>query len=47
MDGPRDDHTKQSKPDRETNIIWYHVYVESKKNDTTELVYKTEIDSQT
>ena len=30
-----------------TNIIWYHLYVESKKNDTNELIYKTEIDSQT
>ena len=32
---------------RKTNIIWYHLYVESKKNDTNELIYKTEIDSQT
>ena len=23
-----------------TNIIWYHLYVESKKNDTNELTYK-------
>ena len=30
-----------------TNIIWFHVYVESKKNDTNELIYKTEINSQT
>ena len=30
-----------------TNITLYHLYVESKKNDTNELVYKTEIDSQT
>ena len=28
-----------------TNI--YHLYVESKKNDMNELIYKTEIDSQT
>ena len=28
MDGPRDYHTKRSKP--ETNL-WYHLYVESKK----------------
>ena len=27
-----------------TNIIWYHLYVESKKNkDTNELMYSTEI----
>ena len=31
VDGPRDYHTKWSKLDRETNIIWYHLYVESKK----------------
>ena len=29
------------------NIIWYHLYVESKKNYINELIYKTEIDSQT
>ena len=23
------------------NIIWYRLYVESKKNDTNELIYKT------
>ena len=32
---------------RKTNIIWYHLYVESKKNDTNKLTNKTEIDSQT
>ena len=30
-----------------TNIIPYHLYVESKKKDTNELIYKTETDSQT
>ena len=30
-----------------TNIIRYHLHVESKKNDTNELIYKTETDSQT
>ena len=25
-----------------TNIIWYHFYVESKKSDKSELIYKTE-----
>ena len=29
-----------------TNIIQYHVYVKSKKNDTNELIYKRETDSQ-
>ena len=32
---------------RKTNIIWYHLYVKSKKNDTNELIYKTKKDSQT
>ena len=31
---------------RKTNIVWYHFHVDSKKNDTNELIYKTEIDSQ-
>ena len=31
---------------RKTNIILYHFYVESKKNDTNELIYETETDSQ-
>ena len=44
MDGPRDYHTKWSQ--RKTNIIWHHLYVEFKKNDTNELIYKTETDSQ-
>ena len=30
-----------------TNIIWCCLYVEYKKNDTNELIYKTERDSQT
>ena len=24
------------------NIIWYHLYVESEKNNTSEIIYKTE-----
>ena len=31
------------KPVRETNIIWFHLYVES--NEQTELTSKTETDS--
>ena len=27
-----------------TDIIWYWLYVESKKNDINELIYKAEID---
>ena len=30
---------------RKINIIWYHSYVESKNNDTNELIDKTETDS--
>ena len=30
-----------------TNIICYHLYVEYKKNDTSELIFKTEIDPET
>ena len=41
---PRDYHTKWSKSDKDT---WYHLYVKSKKKNTSELIYKTEIDSQT
>jgi len=29
-----------------TDITWYHLYVEPKKN-TNESIYKTEVDSQT
>ena len=29
-----------------TKIICYHVYVESKKNGTNELIFKTEIESR-
>ena len=32
---------------RKAHTTLYHLYVESKKNDTNELIYKTEIDSQT
>ena len=45
MDGPRNDHTKWSQ--RKTDIIWYYLYVESKKYDINKLMYKTEIDPQT
>ena len=31
---------------RKARTPLYHLYVESKKNDTNELIYKTEIDSQ-
>ena len=31
MDGPKDYHTKWSKSDKDKQILWYHLYVESKK----------------
>ena len=45
MDGPRDYHTKRSKPERQTpyNIT----YTWNLKYDTNELIFKTETDSQT
>ena len=45
MDGPRDYHTKWSQT--KTNIVWYYLYAESKKNYTNELISKTETDSHT
>ena len=34
-------HIEWSKSNRKTNIIWYHLYVESNKNYTKWLIYKT------
>ena len=49
MDGPRDYHTNQSKSDRERQISHDITYMWNlkKNNDTNELIYKTETDSQT
>ena len=44
MGRPRMYHTEWSKS--KTNIIWYDLYVES-KNNTNEIIYKTQTDSQT
>ena len=41
MDGSRDIHIQWN--ESKTNIIWYHLYVESKKKNTNELTYKTEL----
>ena len=30
-----------------TNILWYNLYVETKKKDTNEVICKIELDSQT
>ena len=32
---------------RKTNTIWHPVYMDSKENDTNELIYRTKIDSRT
>ena len=45
MDGPRDYHTKWSKSDKDKYYMISHMW--NLKNGTTELIYKTEIDSQT
>ena len=48
MDGPRGYHTKWSKSDRERQILYDITYMWNLKNIyTNELIYKTEIDSQT
>ena len=47
MDGPRDCHTKWSKPDRVRQISYDITYMWNLKCDTNELIYKTETDSQT
>ena len=48
MDGPRNCHTEWSKSHREREILYDIVYMQSLKgNDTNELTYKTETDSQT
>ena len=47
MDGSRDYHAKWSKSDRERQISYDITYKWNLKNDTNELIYKIEIDSQT
>ena len=45
MDGSRDYHTKWSKLDREIQIPYDITYLWNLKNDTSELIFKTETDS--
>ena len=45
MDGPGDDHTKWSKSEKDKYCISRICGL--KKNDTVELIYRTETDSQT
>ena len=47
MNGPRDYHTKSSKWYRGRQISYDIIYMWNQKNDTNELIYKTETDSQT
>ena len=47
MDEPRDYHTKWNKSDRKRQISYDIIYMWNLKNDTNELIYKTETDSQT
>ena len=48
MNGPRDHHTKWSKPDKERPISYIaYMWNLKKKKDTNELIHKTEIDPQT
>ena len=44
MDTPGDYHTKWNHTEKNKYVI--KLYVESKKNDTYELIYKTETDSE-
>ena len=43
-DGPGDYHTKWNKSDRERQIAYDIAYMWNLKNDTNELIYKTETD---
>ena len=49
MEGPRDDHTKRSKSDRNKCQIPYDIIYmwNLEKKGTSELIHKMEIDSQT
>ena len=48
MDGPRDGNTESTKSDREGEILYDIPYTWNlKENDSNELTYKTEKDSQT
>ena len=48
MDGLGGHYAKWSKSDRERQILYYIMYMRNLKgNDTNELTYKTETDSQT
>ena len=46
MDGPQDYHTKQSKSERERQILYDITYMWNLKYDTNELIQKTKTDSE-
>ena len=46
MNGPRHNHTKWNKSNRKREI-YDIIYMRNLKNDTNELIYETETDSQT
>ena len=46
MGGGRDYHSKWNKSDKDKKP-YDIIYIENQKNDTNELIYKTEVDSQT
>jgi len=47
MDGARDDHTQQSKSERERQISYDITYTWSLKYNTNQHIYKTKLDSRT
>ena len=48
MDGARECHAEWNKSDREEEILYGIPYMQNlKRNDTNELIYKIETDSQT
>ena len=46
MDGPRDYHTKQSKSERERQILYDIIYMWNLKYDINQYIYETKTDSQ-
>ena len=46
MDGPRDDHTRWSKSQREGQILYDLTYTGNLKYGANELIYRIETDSQ-
>ena len=47
MNEPRDCYTKQSKSERERQMLYDIIYMWTLKYDTNEFIYKIEMDSKT